>query len=330
MKTLTAVDLFAGIGGIRLGFEKAGFKIIFSNDFDSYATEVYRKNFGDIDSRPLQDIGTAELPKKFDVLLAGFPCQPFSTAGKKKGFSDARGTMFFELVKILKATEPRAFFFENVRHLLTHDGGRTFSTMLQILKCELGYEVFVSILNSKDFGVPQNRERLYIVGFKNPSAKFDFSALKKKKTKPIKSILETEVLPEYHLSERYYEGLLNHRARHAKAGNGFGCQILDPEGIANTLVAGNMGRERNLIQDKRLRKHLLESESYTRRNETGVRKLTVNECKALQGFPKSFKIPVSIAQSYRLLGNSVSVPVIREIAQQMLTVLSRPSSRNKR
>lgn len=323
MKTLTAIDLFAGIGGIRFGFEKAGFQIIFANDSDPRAALVYQANHGEIDSRPLETIDIKELPSKFDVLLAGFPCQPFSKAGKKRGFQDTRGTLFFELAKILDSAKPQAFFFENVKHLLTHDSGRTFSRMLTILKCELGYEVFVKTLNSKNFGLPQNRERLYIVGFKDSSASFDFDGLRKYRPRMLNTILETRASPEYYLSEKYFTGLMRHKARHTKLGNGFGCQILDPHKIANTLLAGNMGREHNLIRDRRLTKKEIAAFPRGKPNNEGIRKLTVNECKSLQGFSKRFKMPVSNEQAYKLLGNSVSIPVIYEIAKQMREVLFR-------
>lgn len=306
-KHLTAADFFAGIGGFRIGFEKSGYRIVYANDNDKYCCQTYQANFGEIDSQDVRHIDVNSIPD-FDILLAGFPCQPFSMVGKRNGLEDNRGKLFFYIVKILNAKEPQAFVLENVKHLLYQNGGQSFKRILDNLKWA-NYKIFYETLNSRDFGVPQYRERLFIVGFKNHSIEFKFPIGKKHKN--LKEILEKKVDQRYYLSERYYQGLLKHKKRHSKNGSGFGCEIANPNGIARTLVAGNMGRERNLIKDKPNEK-----------NRWGIRKLTIRECARIQGFPDSFKFPVSITQAYKQLGNAVSVPVVEALAKKIAKVLS--------
>jgi len=308
---IKAIDLFAGIGGIRLGFETAGFKIVYSNDVDKECCRTYRENFGEIDEKDIRLVNIDEIPDA-EVLLAGFPCQPYSMIGKRNGLKDERGKLFFHIVKILSVKKPAVFFLENVRHLLNHDKGATYERVMSGLEWA-GYRVFSKILDSQHFDVPQHRERLYIVGFLKDffgsEFEFNFPEGSKINTK-IKDILEAKVDENYYLSERYYTGLLAHKERHKKAGNGFGCQILSPKGIANTLVAGNMGRERNLIVDKP-----------TNKNRWGIRRLTIRECARLQGFPDNFQFPVSITRTYEQLGNSVTVPVVNAIASEIKKVI---------
>ncbi|OGF85994.1 hypothetical protein A3I28_00640 [Candidatus Giovannonibacteria bacterium RIFCSPLOWO2_02_FULL_43_37] len=310
---LNAVDLFAGIGGMRMGFEQAGFEIVYSNDIDSHACKTYRENFGDIDERDICKVKTDELPDDFDVLLAGFPCQPFSMIGKRDGLNDPRGHLFHEIVRILNDKTPRAFLLENVKHLTRHNGGETFAFIKKLLEnAGGGYTISPAILNSKNFGVPQKRERIYIVGIKKPSSEFQFPERKKyAHQKSVKDILENNVPERYYLSERYYTGLLKHKERHHNKGSGFGCAVLDPDGISNTLVCGNMGRERNLIQD-----------TPNKKNRWGIRALTPRECARLQGFPDSFKIAVPLTQAYKQFGNAVTVPVVKEIAQELKKYLA--------
>lgn len=303
---LTAADFFAGIGGFRLGFEKAGYHFVYANDNDNYCCQTYRLNFGTIDSRDIRDVDPDSVPD-FDVLLAGFPCQPFSMVGKRNGLDDDRGKLFFHIVRFLNAKRPKAFVLENVKHLLYQNEGKTFKRMLESLKWA-GYNVFYQTLNSRDFGVPQHRERLFIVGFGNHSTPFRFPVGKKQKT--LKHILEKKVDECYYLSERYYRGLLAHKRRHLKSGNGFGCEIANLNGIARTLVAGNMGRERNLIKAKSNEK-----------NRWGIRRLTMRECARLQGFPDSFKFPISITHAYEQLGNAVTVPVAKALARETTRAL---------
>ncbi|WKZ29623.1 MAG: DNA cytosine methyltransferase [Patescibacteria group bacterium] len=316
-KAYRCIDLFAGIGGIRLGFEKAGFQTVFANDMDAHAATVYAANHGPIVCKPLEEVDLLEIPK-YDVLLGGFPCQPFSRAGKGHGFEDVRGNAFFVLEHLIDRTRPKAFMFENVKALVSHEGGETLKTILRSLRVKLGYQVHVAVLNAKDFGVPQKRERVFIVGFKNPKIDFSFNNLKRKAPKPLKEILEKGAHPSHYLSKQYMDGLIKHKQRHSDAGSNFGYCVLDPEGIANTFVAGNMGRERNLVKDRILPSDGGEgADLKSPINTLGIRRLTVNECKALQGFNKGFKMPVTVRQAYKLLGNSVAVPVIREIAKEM-------------
>lgn len=300
------IDLFAGIGGMRLGFEQAGFKIVYSNDVDTFACQTYRANFRDIDERDIRKVSVDAVPD-FDILLAGFPCQPFSVIGKRDGLNDPRGQLFNEVIRFLDARSPRAFVLENVRNLIRHNKGTTYQFIKSALESAGGgYTVFESVLDSQNFGVPQHRERVYIVGIKNPHKNFTFPAGKQSKQNNVRSILDSKVPDKYYLSQKYYEGLLAHKERHALKGSGFGCEILNINGVSNTIVCGNMGRERNLIKDRPISI-----------NRWGVRKLTERECARLQGFPDSFKIPVSPTQAYKQFGNAVTVPVAREMARKL-------------
>ncbi|OGK38591.1 hypothetical protein A3F34_03345 [Candidatus Roizmanbacteria bacterium RIFCSPHIGHO2_12_FULL_44_10] len=303
-KKITAIDLFAGIGGMRLGFEKAGFEIVYSNDIDKYSCETYKANFGEIDERDIREVRAEKLPD-FDVLLGGFPCQPFSQIGKRDGLDDPRGQLFNEIVRILNVKKPRAFVLENVKNLIRHNRGETFTHIKnELQKAGNGYSIFYEVLNSKNFGVPQQRERTYIVGLKKESAVFAFPQKGKYvRAKILRDVLEKTIPERHYLTEKYYKGLLNHKKRHNERGSGFGCAVVDLEGVSNTLVCGNMGRERNLIKD-----------APSEKNRWGIRKLTPRECARLQGFPDSFKIPVSDTQAYKQFGNAVSVPVAKEIA----------------
>lgn len=318
-RVLKAIDLFAGIGGIRLGFEKAGFEIVYSNEIDKYCCETYRTNFGEIDERDIREVKSEEIPD-FDVLLAGFPCQPFSMAGIKKGFEDPRGNLFFQIERILRDKRPAAFMLENVKFLKSHRRGATFTVIKDVLENQLGYHIAYEVLNSKDFGLPQNRERIYIVGFKE-NVKFKFPEPTEEKLK-IRNILEKSVDEKYFISQRYYECLVRHKENQQKKGNGFGFKVLDVNSIANALTVGRMGLERNLIKAT-IPPKLLYREGLDKslRNKEGLRILTPRECAWLQGFPNSFTFPVSNTQIYRQLGNTVSVPVIKAIARKIKTRL---------
>lgn len=322
-KIFKAIDLFAGIGGIRLGFESTGdVEVVFSSEIDKYACQTYYANFGDDAMCDITKINENTLPD-FDILLAGFPCQAFSIAGKKGGFEDTRGTLFFDVARILNAKKPQAFFLENVKGLVQHDKGKTFKTIMRVLQEDLGYTVYAKLINAKDFGLPQKRERIYIVGFRDKIA-FDFpeSVEDRKKTR-LKDILEkNEVSPKYYLSDTYLDTLIKHKKRHERKGNGFGFQVLDPEKeIANTLVVGGMGRERNLIVDKRLSDFTPVTPIKGKINGEFIRRLTPREWARLQGFPEKFKIPVSDTQAYKQFGNSVCVPVVEAIAKKMIEAL---------
>ncbi len=320
MRKYKAIDLFAGIGGIRKAFEKSGFEIVYGNEYDKYCCQTYRANYGEIDERDITLVKSEEIPD-FDILLAGFPCQPFSMAGAKKGFDDPRGNLFFQIERILKDKRPKAFLLENVKHLISHKRGETFGIIKHILKEKLGYHIQYRIYNSKDFGLPQSRERVYIVGLKE-DLKFSFPEPPFKTVK-LKDYLEDDVNIKYYLSQRYYECLVRHKANHQAKGNGWGYQVLDTNGVANSLVVGRMGRERNLIKDKIMKDFYEDGMDKSAKNSLGLRTLTVKECAMLQGFPKGFKFPVSDNQAYRQLGNTVSVPVIKVIAKKIKKTLDK-------
>lgn len=322
MKKFKAIDLFAGIGGVKLGLQQAGFDVVYSNDIDRYCKLTFEANFPEkLDNRDIILISSDEIPDH-DLLAAGFPCQPFSMAGHQKGFEDTRGSMFFQLVRIIRDKQPKAFLLENVKHLQSHNKGETFKTILSILREELGYTVYYKILNSKDFGLPQKRERIYIIGFKE-TVPFEFPEPLPNLHPKVVDILERQHVEDfYFLSQKYYEGLANHKARHRVKGSGFGFEILNPEGISYALVVGNMGRERNLIQDSVRESFYKEGmDKAIARNNLGVRKLTIRECARLQGFPEWFTFPVSRTQGYKQLGNTVSIPVINTIAKNIINCL---------
>lgn len=256
-----SIDLFAGIGGIRKGFDNAfgkSIKTVFVSEWDVPAQQTYRANFNDDFeiAGDITKIKEEDIPS-FDICLAGFPCQAFSMAGKHGGFDDdyhgrCRGTLFLDVVRICDYHKPKVIFCENVKGLTIHDRGRTFKVIKEAFE-QIGYTVFSQILNSKDFGVPQNRERIYLVCFRNDVApeEFKFPSGSHKKV-CIRDILDdAPVSPKYYLSDVYLETLKKHRARHEAAGHGFGYEVRDLEGIAGTIVCGGMGRERNLIADHR-------------------------------------------------------------------------------
>ena len=261
MEKLNSIDLFAGIGGIRLGFEQAfgdSLETNFACEWDIYAQKMYRANFnnsveiwGDI-----TQINETDIPS-FDICLAGFPCQAFSLAGQRKGFTDdykgmSRGTLFFDVARICAHHKPKVIFCENVKGLTIHDKGRTFHIIKGTLT-ELGYTVHEKVLNSRNYGVPQNRERIYMVAFRNDidSSAFLFPQ-PTDSSKRIKDIIEeTPVSAKYYLSDVYVETLRRHRARHEEKGHGFGYEIRDWEDVSGAIVCGGMGRERNLLIDKR-------------------------------------------------------------------------------
>jgi len=319
-KIYKSIDLFAGIGGIRLGFEQTGrIKNIFSAEIDKYACQTYYANFAEEAQCDITEIDEKGL-EDFDLLLAGFPCQAFSIAGKKAGFEDTRGTLFFDVARIIKEKQPKAFLLENVKGLIQHDKGKTFNTIMQVLQQDLGYKVHAKLLNAKDFNVPQKRERIYIVGFKDEN-NFTFpKPLKLKKC--VQDIIETEkVSGKYYLSTVYLQTLIEHKKRHASKGNGFGYEVLPKNGISNTLLVGGMGRERNLIYDERLTDFTPVTNIKGEINREYIRRLTPREWGRLQGFPDSYNIPVSDAQAYKQFGNSVCVPVIHAIAKKIIEAL---------
>lgn len=323
-----SIDLFAGIGGIRLGFDQAfgdAIKTVFISEWDEKAVETYKANFNDsVDIvGDITKVDEKEIPEH-DILLAGFPCQAFSLAGHKRGFEDARGTLFFDVARIIKEHKPKIVFCENVKNLVNHDRGRTFQLIRNILE-ELGYAVFYQVLNSKDFGVPQNRERIYIVAFRNDIAPSGFVFPQKiDDTKVIKDIVEEkEVSSKYYLSTVYLTSLKRHKERHVSKGNGFGYEIRELDSVAGAIVCGGMGRERNLIIDKRLTDFTPVTHIKGEVNREYIRKMTPREWARLQGFPNDFKLVVADTHLYKQFGNSVTVPVVRAIAEQIKVQLEK-------
>ena len=323
--TFKFIDLFAGIGGFRLAMQKLGGKCVFTSEWDKEAQKTYLANFGEV---PFGDITKEEtkkyIPDNFDVLCAGFPCQAFSIAGKRGGFEDTRGTLFFDVAEIIKRKKPKAIFLENVKGLRNHNGGKTLDTILNVLRNDLGYYVpEPKIINAKDFGVPQNRERIYIVGFRKDQkiTAFEYPKPTGKKVSFAK-VKEKKVVPtRYYLSTQYLQTLHNHRERHASKGNGFGFEIIPDDGVSNAVVCGGMGRERNLVIDNRITDFTPETKIKGVVNREGIRKMTPREWARLQGFPNDYLIPVADASAYRQFGNSVAVPAIQATAAKVLETI---------
>lgn len=322
----TFIDLFAGIGGFRMAMQNLGGECVYSSEFDEQAQKTYYANYGEV---PFGDITKESvkqyIPKKFDILCAGFPCQAFSLAGKRRGFEETRGTLFFEVAEILRRHQPKAIFLENVKGLAIHDKGKTLETILNTLD-EVGYVVpDPEIVNAMFFGVPQHRERIYIVGFRKDLGikKTDFSYPEQNEvTKHFIDIREEKPVPaKYYLSSTYVQTLINHKARHAAKGNGFGYEIIPDDGIANAIVVGGMGRERNLVIDKRQKNLIPTTHIKGTVNTDGIRKMTPREWARLQGFPDNFKIVVADASAYKQFGNSVAVPAIQATAERLLEAL---------
>jgi len=316
------IDLFAGIGGFRIAMQSLGGKCVFTSEWDEQAKKTYEANFGEV---PFGDITKEEtkkfIPDGFDVLCAGFPCQAFSIAGKRGGFEDTRGTLFFDVAEIIKRKQPKAIFLENVKGLFNHDKGKTLKTILNVLREDLGYFVpDPQVLNAKDFGVPQNRERIFIVGFRADLGIDSFEY-----PKPINQNATFEDVKEknpvsvkYYLSNTYLNTLINHKKRHESKGNGFGYEIIPDDGTANAVVCGGMGRERNLVYDDRIEDFTPVTHIKGEVNRQGIRKMTPREWARLQGFPDNFIIPVADASAYKQFGNSVAVPAIKATANEII------------
>lgn len=326
----TFIDLFAGIGGFRIAMQNLGGKCVYSSEFDAKAQESYLANYGEMPFGDITKPATKQyIPKKFDVLCAGFPCQAFSLAGKRLGFNDeTRGTLFFEIEDILRKHQPKAIFLENVKGLAIHDKGRTLKTILEHLD-DAGYDVVPpQIVNAMDFGVPQHRERIYIIGFKK-SLHVDISKFKYPEPQTtgenrpkFRDVMEKKVPSvKYYLSDVYVETLKRHRSRHEAAGHGFGYAIIDIDGVANAIVVGGMGRERNLVIDKRLKDFTPVTNIKGEVNREGIRRMTPREWARLQGFPDKYKIVVADASAYKQFGNSVAIPAIQATAENELKTL---------
>jgi len=297
------IDLFAGIGGIRLGFESQGGTCVFSSEWDLKAQKTYEANFGDKPSGDLTKIRVQDIPEH-DILLGGFPCQAFSIIGKMKGFEDTRGTLFFNVAEILKEKKPKAFMLENVKQLTTHDKGKTFKIILKTLE-DIGYKVYYKVLNALDFGVPQKRERIFIVGFIDHSINFDFPIGNKKFD--LSSILEkdSEVAAKFFVSEEIKKNRLANLKKEAP----------NPS-IWHQNISGNVSA---LPYSCALRS----GASYNYLLVNGVRRLTSRELFRLQGFPDSYKIVVPYTQVRKQVGNSVAVPVIKAVAKNIVDALTK-------
>lgn len=334
---LKCIDLFAGVGGIRLGFEQAAkdFNIdtecVFTSEIDDWACKTYRKNFPLDKHDPKSDVTQVDeksLPD-FDVLLAGFPCQAFSIAGKRGGFEDTRGTLFFDVARIIKEKRPKAFLLENVKGLTNHKGGKTLEVIINTLKDDLGYNVFYKILNAKDYGLAQMRERIYIVGFRNDCGGGGFtypSPVPDAERKVIRDIMEENpVDATYYLSTGYIECMKAHKARHQAKGHGFGYEIRSLDDIAGTIVCGGMGKERNLIVDPRQTYLPPSTRIKGEYNKEGLRKMTPKEWERLQGFPDDWTAGLANVHRYKQMGNSVAVPVIKAVSAKIIEELNNPT-----
>ena len=322
----TFIDLFAGIGGFRLAMQNLGGKCIFTSEWDQSAKKTYRANYGET---PFGDITSDRtknfIPENFDVLCGGFPCQSFSIAGKRGGFEDTRGTLFFDVAEIIKAKKPKAIFLENVKGLRSHNGGKTLATILNVLRNDLGYYVpDPQIINAKEYGVPQNRERIYIVGFRSDLGINTFEYPEPFEEKVFfEKVKEEKVVPtKYYLSTQYLQTLINHKERHASKGNGFGYAIIKDNEISNSIIVGGMGRERNLVIDNRITDFTPTTHIKGEVNREGIRKMTPREWARLQGFPNNFIIPVADASAYKQFGNSVAVPAIQATAEIIIDMIN--------
>lgn len=348
MNELRFIDLFAGIGGIRLGFEKQGMRCVFSSEWDVHSQRTYEANFGERPAGDIHKIASDEIPD-FDILCAGFPCQPFSIAGvskknalgRKHGFEDeTQGTLFFEIARILRDRKPSAFLLENVKNLRSHDGGRTLAVIVRTLE-ELGYHLEYRVISAAPV-LPQKRERIYLVGFRNASAAAQFSfpepnelplpARLKERARDLGSrpvlplypgigwILDEKVDEKYTLTDRLWDYLQRYKEKHAAKGNGFGFGLTVPDEQARTLSARYYKDGSEILIPQRKSKG---------NPHANPRRLTPRECARLMGFPDDFKITVSDTQAYRQFGNSVAVPVVTAIAARIGRALlaSRPNRR---
>ena len=318
----TFIDLFAGIGGFRMAMQNIGGKCVFSSEWDVQAQKTYLLNYGEVPFGDITKESTKSyIPDDFDILCAGFPCQSFSLAGKRLGFEETRGTLFFDVAEIIRRKRPKAFFLENVKGLLIHDKGKTIQAILNILRNELGYFVpEPQIVNAMDFGVPQHRERVYIVGFRKDQDVTEFTyPLPTDRTKTFADVKEEHtVSAKYYLSTQYLKTLIAHKERHAAKGNGFGYEIIHDDEVANAIVVGGMGRERNIVIDNRLEDFTPVTNIKGEINREGLRRMTPREWARLQGFPDNFVIEVADASAYKQFGNSVAVPAIQATAQQIV------------
>ena len=318
----TFIDLFAGIGGFRIAMQNLGGKCVFSSEWDTQAQKTYLLNYGEVPFGDITKESTKSfIPDDFDILCAGFPCQAFSLAGKRLGFEETRGTLFFDVAEILRRKRPQAFFLENVKGLLIHDKGKTIKTILKVLRDDLDYYVpEPQIVNAMNFGVPQHRERVYIVGFRKDQNVTEFTYPEPTDTTKTFADIEEEntVSAKYYLSTQYIKTLIAHKKRHEAKGHGFGYAIIPNNGVANAIVVGGMGRERNLVIDHRLKDFTPVTNIKGEVNREGIRRMTPREWARLQGFPDNFIIKVADASAYKQFGNSVAIPAIQATANEII------------
>lgn len=309
----TFIDLFAGIGGTRLAFEEVGGKCVFSSEWDEFACRTYEANFNEAPRGDITQIESFEIPQH-DVLVGGFPCQPFSIAGVTKNNAlgkqhglrhETQGTLFFQIARIIDECRPRAFLLENVKGLLSHDKGRTFEIIRATLEDELKYDIHCDIVDASSL-LPQHRERVYIAGFRK-AVDFKFPDFKGPR-KTLADIIQPNVNGRYMLSDHLWNYLQDYAEKHRKRGNGFGFGLVeDPSGVTRTLSARYYKDGSEILIPTLLGR---------------PRRLTPRECARLMGFPDDFQIPVSDTQAYRQFGNSVAVPIVTEIAKKIADVLT--------
>lgn len=301
------IDLFAGIGGIRTGFEKV-FKehsnFVFSSELDKYAQISYYSNYNELPHGDITQIHEKDI-SAHDIILAGFPCQAFSIAGLRKGFEDTRGTLFFDVARIAQYHKPKVIFLENVKGFVNHDKGNTFKVVKETLE-NMSYSVFYKVLNAKDFGVPQNRERIYIVAFLGKDINFSFPQPIQKEIK-LGDILDKKVDSKYTISDKLWEGHKRRKEEHKQKGNGFGYCLFNHESKYTSTISARYYKDGSEI--------LIEQDNMN------PRKLTPREAARLQGYDDNFKIVVSDTQAYKQFGNSVAVPVIEAIAKNIKKTL---------
>lgn len=307
----TQIDLFAGIGGIRQPFQKHGGYNVYSSEWDKFAQTTYRINYGEIPDGDITLVNEKDIPDH-DILLAGFPCQPFSQAGLHKGFEDTRGTLFFDIARILNEKRSKAFMLENVKQLRGHDKGNTIKVILSVLD-ELNYYVpNPQILNGYHFGLPQNRERIIIVGFNRDYLpenfkEFEYPVGQIDEKVCVGDVLEESVGERFTISDKLWEGHQARKKKHKKKGNGFGFALFNEDSKYTSTISARYYKDG--------------SEALIEQSGKNPRMLTPRECARLQGFPEDFIIPVSNAQSYKQFGNSVCIPVIEAVAIAMLDYL---------
>jgi DNA (cytosine-5)-methyltransferase 1 len=309
----TFIDLFAGIGGMRIAFEKVGGECVFSSEWDKFAQQTYAANFGDTPHGDITQVELTDVPRH-DILIGGFPCQPFSNAGLKRGFEDTRGTLFFDVARIIDHRKPSMVLLENVKGFTSHDKGRTMAVVKETLE-DLGYNVFHKVLNAKDFGVPQNRERVFIVAInkkKMGSIGFEYPVPRKIETK-VGDILDLKVDEKYTISNKLWAGHKRRLKEHRAKGNGFGYSLFNTKSPYTSTISARYYKDG--------------SEILIEQKDANPRKLTPREAARLQGFPEKFQIPVSDNQAYKQFGNSVAVPVIHAIAKNMVKLMENPELR---